>query len=65
MLEQRDPPVLPQPPRLRAQQVPGGALAFADPDEGFAFAFTPSRTLLTPAGPGPDPLAALIDALYR
>ncbi|WP_061293901.1 serine hydrolase domain-containing protein [Herbidospora cretacea] len=51
-------------PRAFGHSGSGGALAFADPDEGFAFAFTPSRTLLTPAGPDPR-WPALVEALYR
>ncbi|GLX93072.1 serine hydrolase domain-containing protein [Herbidospora sp. NBRC 101105] len=51
-------------PRAFGHSGSGGALAFADPDEGFAFAFTPSRTLLTAAGPDPR-WTPLIEALYR
>ncbi|WP_198167458.1 serine hydrolase domain-containing protein [Microbispora sp. ATCC PTA-5024] len=62
MLSNETRPLAPN-PRAFGHSGSGGALAFADPDAGVALAYTPSRMLLTPAGPDPR-WTPLIEALY-
>ncbi|WP_182874367.1 serine hydrolase domain-containing protein [Microbispora sp. H10670] len=50
-------------PRAFGHSGTGGALAFADPAAGVALAYTPSRLLVSPAGPDPR-WRPMVAALY-